>query len=990
MNRYSKNLLVLLLLPLLFTTVSVKAQVLALPALSNSAWSSFESANKQYNADLSSTHFAVIGDYGLAGQAELDVADRVKSWNPDFVISLGDNNYNTGSAGTIDANIGQYYHDYIFPYTGTYGTGSTENRFFPILGNHDWGAANAQPYLDYFSLPGNERYYDFVQGPVHFFVLDSDPHEPDGISQISVQAVWLRNALSASSSPWNIVLLHHAPFSSGLHGSNVELQWPYAAWGADAVLAGHDHTYERIINDGTLYFVNGLGGHSIYNFGTPISGSQIRYNGDYGAMLVDATPTNLNFQFITRAGVVVDQYALTNGISPVDPSKISFQEVASGLTNPVFIANSGDGSGRVFIVEQTGTVRILKNGILLGAPFLDIHSLVKTGSEQGLLALAFHPSYSTNGIFFVAYTAPRSGDANGSNLVLEKFSVSASNPDLANPASGVILLTISHPLNSNHNGGTLAFGADGYLYWSTGDGGSGGDPSNNAQQLNNLLGKVLRINVDSGSPYGIPTSNPFYSNVDPNVKKEIWAYGLRNPWRFSFDRLTHDLYIGDVGQSIREEVDFQPAGSIGGENYGWRVMEGSGCYNPSSGCNQIGKTLPAAEYNHTLGCSITGGYVYRGSNFPALNGYYFYGDFCSGRLFSLYNDPTLGWISGQLVDTPYNLSTFGEDEQGELYLADYGTGKIYNLQYQVPPIVVNSIRTNTDPNSAVTVNYSVMFSQSVTGVDMGDFSLTTSGVSGPAVSGVSGSGNSYTVTVNTGSGSGTLRLDVTDNDSILNGTGTPLGGAGSGNGNFTTGETYTISKAWTFADVDMDYWAWRWIEGFYGRGITTGCVAAPLLYCPERAVTRAEMAVFILRAKNDDAYQPPLQSGTFADVPVAGKEWMLPWIEQFYDEGVTTGCALNPLRYCPERNVTRAEAAVFLLRAKNGAGYQPPASTSPIFADTPISGKEWMQPWIEEFYRQGYTTGCRVSPLRYCPERNVTRAEMAVFISRVYNIPQLP
>ena len=254
-----------------------------------------------------------------------------------------------------------------------------------------------------------------------------------------------------------------------------------------------------------------------------------------------------------------------------DPAKLSFQEIASGLTSPVFITHAGDGSGRLFVVEQPGRIRIIKNGTLLATPFLDIHTLVRSGGEQGLLALAFHPSYRTNGKFYVAYTAPRNGDATGSVLTLEQFSVSA-NPDQANPNSGAIVLTIDHPVNSNHNGGTLAFGADGYLYWSTGDGGSGGDPPNNAQNLSRLLGKILRLDVNSGSPYGIPSSNPFFSNPDPSIRKEIWAYGLRNPWRISFDRLTHDLYIGDVGQSTREEIDVQPASSTGGENYGWRVM----------------------------------------------------------------------------------------------------------------------------------------------------------------------------------------------------------------------------------------------------------------------------------------------------------------------------------------------------------------------------------------------------------------------------------
>jgi tartrate-resistant acid phosphatase type 5 len=271
---------------------------------------------KGYLSSLASVHFAVIGDYGSAGQAELDVANQVKSWNPDFIVTVGDNNYNSGSADTMDANIGQYYHDFIYPYSGAYGAGATYNRFFPILGNHDWYTNNAQPYLDYFSLPGNKRYYDFVRGPVHFFMLDSYENEADGNTETSVQATWLKNALLTSASPWNLVLVHYAPFSSGLHGSNTTLQWPYQAWGADAVLSGHDHTYERITQNGLPYFVNGLGGYSIYNFDVPIAGSQFRYNADYGAMLVDATDTAINFQFINRSGIVLDSFSL--GALPAD------------------------------------------------------------------------------------------------------------------------------------------------------------------------------------------------------------------------------------------------------------------------------------------------------------------------------------------------------------------------------------------------------------------------------------------------------------------------------------------------------------------------------------------------------------------------------------------------------------------------------------------------------------------------------------------------
>ena len=264
-----------------------------------------------------SIRFAVIGDYGQAGQPELDVANLVKSWAPDLIITTGDNNYPLGEQSTIDQNIGQYYHDFIYPYSGSYGTGAAENRFFPALGNHDWYTSGAIPYLSYFTLPGNERYYSFARGPVQFFAIDSDDSEPDGNSSVSRQAIWLQSRLADSCETWNIVYLHHAPFSSGTgHGSTVQMQWPYAAWGASAVLAGHDHTYERIMQDGIPYFVDGLGGSSIYTFTTtPVPGSLVRYNADYGAMLVDANQTSIAYQFLARSGTVVDTFAV-NATAP--------------------------------------------------------------------------------------------------------------------------------------------------------------------------------------------------------------------------------------------------------------------------------------------------------------------------------------------------------------------------------------------------------------------------------------------------------------------------------------------------------------------------------------------------------------------------------------------------------------------------------------------------------------------------------------------------
>ena len=252
--------------------------------------------------------FAVVGDFGEAGRPEEEVAALVDGWQPGFIVTVGDNNYPGGSAETIDANIGRYYGGYIAPYYGQYGPGASENRFFPALGNHDWHVEGAQPYLDYFTLPGNERYYDLIKGPVHLFILDSDKDEPDGRTADSIQAQWLAEQMAASDAPWKLVVLHEAPYSSGSkHGSKPQVQWEYAAMGATAVLSGHEHLYERVQRDGITYIINGLGGRMrIYPFGAPLEGSAVRYNQDYGALLVTANNDCLNFSFYNRSGTLID------------------------------------------------------------------------------------------------------------------------------------------------------------------------------------------------------------------------------------------------------------------------------------------------------------------------------------------------------------------------------------------------------------------------------------------------------------------------------------------------------------------------------------------------------------------------------------------------------------------------------------------------------------------------------------------------------------
>jgi glucose/arabinose dehydrogenase len=364
----------------------------------------------------------------------------------------------------------------------------------------------------------------------------------------------------------------------------------------------------------------------------------------------------------------------TSGSSSPQPSfQLGVEPLVSGLQRPTYLTQADDGADRLFVVEQPGRIRIITGGQLREAPFLDITSRVlSTGNEQGLLSVAFHPDYKSNGWLFVDYTRKPDGAT-----VIARYRVSA-DPNVADPAGALVILTIDQP-ESNHNGGLVMFGPDGYLYIGMGDGGGQGDQhgtSGNGQNLGTLLGKILRIDVNR-EPYAAPPSNPFVNRA--GARPEIWAFGLRNPWRFSFDRAAHDLYIADVGQDTFEEVDWQPAASQGGENYGWRLMEGLHCFNPRDNCQQPGLTLPVAEYDHRLGCSITGGYVYRGSQYPWLTGLYLFADYCTGNTWSLERDSNGRWNMAQRLKVDFQVSSFGQDRGGELYLLGLNTGTIYRL-----------------------------------------------------------------------------------------------------------------------------------------------------------------------------------------------------------------------------------------------------------------------------------------------------------------------
>ncbi len=354
---------------------------------------------------------------------------------------------------------------------------------------------------------------------------------------------------------------------------------------------------------------------------------------------------------------------------PVVPT-LALDTVAVGMSHPLFVTTPPGDHSRLFVVERTGQIRILKNGTLLSTPFLDITPRVSTGSEQGILGMAFPPDYATSRSFVVYYMDP--------NLVsvLSRFHVPGGTPDVADASVEDTLLTLQQP-GGDHNGGMLAYGTDGYLYMSIGDGGCCGDPNGHGQDRTELLGSLLRLNVAASGAYTIPPDNPWASDL--NFRHELWNYGLRNPWRFSFDRTTGDLYLADVGDGSREEVDVVPQGSHGGENFGWRIMEGGECFGGGS-CNMTGLTQPVLDYGHNEGCAVIGGYVYRGAAMPGLRGAYFYADFCSGWIRSF------RWVGGAATDQhQYDLlassegpNSFGEDADGELYVTTEA-GNVYKI-----------------------------------------------------------------------------------------------------------------------------------------------------------------------------------------------------------------------------------------------------------------------------------------------------------------------
>jgi glucose/arabinose dehydrogenase len=553
-------------------------------------------------------------------------------------------------------------------------------------------------------------------------------------------------------------------------------------------------------------------------------------------------------EVVRRAiGLVAAMAVLVVALEAVAAS-ITLVPVLSGLSAPILVTNARDGSHRLFIVEQGGVVKVLQPGATTPTVFLDISSMLVAGGERGLLGLTFHPQFATNRRFFVNYTRNPDGAS-----VIAQYLVSAGDPNAADPFSETVFLIIPQPF-ANHNGGMVEFGPDGFLYIAKGDGGST-DPGNRAQDINELLGKVLRIDVDTpsgGRLYSSPPSNPFFG-ATPG-RDEIYAIGFRNPFRFSFDRATGELYLGDVGQGAREEIDLV---TLGG-NYGWRIWEGTSCTGNDPGrCNQTGFTFPIAEYLHAEGrCAVLGGYVYRGTQGSLPLGSYVYGDLCTGEIFRL-----LGGTWTVALDTTLNITSFGEDEAGELYVV--GSNTVQRIA---------GLATFTD------VPTTHPFFEWVE-------ALVRAGLTGGCVPNPPQYCPNSTVTRS--------EMAVFLIRGIHGAAFDPPAATGT-----------------AFVDVPANHLFGKWIEQLARDGVTGGCGSS--MYCPDANVTRGQMAVFLLRAMHGSAFSPPPSTGTvFTDVPA--NHPFARWIEQLAREGITGGCGSST--YCPDALVTRAQMAVFLVRA---------------------------------------------------------------------------
>ena len=683
--------------------------------------------------------FAVIGDFGLAGQPLLDVSNLIKSWNPDFIVTVGDNNYPDGAAATIDDNIGQYFHEYIYEYSGKYGAGSPTMRFYPSLGNHDWSANGTVPYLDYFGRRNVWNYYDFVKGPIHFFMLDSDREEPDGITPDSQQGTWLRKGLAASTSVYNVVVLHHAPYSSGWHGSTEYMRWPFKEWGADVVLAGHDHIYERLLVDGLPYFVNGIGGGEIYRFENILPQSQSHFNGDFGAMRVEASSLYMRFRMFTRTGTLVDEYvigakaasvaSLTRiKTSPTNAASVEYQitftDVVSGVDVSDFTLDTNIPGAGIAGITGTGSSYIVS---------------VNTGNGDGTLRLNLtdNDSVITNLGLPLGWEGAGNGNLSGEPYTIDKtppavLSVTRVSPNLTNAASVDFAVTFNESVSgvdltdfslSTLNGATLiGISGSGANYTITALTGNGNDSLRldfvDNDSIFDTAGNTTQTGFTAGDSYSVDRAAPTVLSIIPSRQTDA--------------------------PSVDFTVSFsEPVTGVDGSDFSFFTMNGAAITNITGSGSQ---------------------YVVSTSIQPGRD---------SLRL--------------DLIDNDSILDGIGNPLGGAGLTNGNALGGIFNIDIETP-IVTSIIRASSNPTNAPAAAFIVTFSEVVDGVDASDFILLNG-----SINNIQNLSPFFIVNVNTGMADGAMRLDLIDNDSIHNAQGITLGGNGGGNGNFS-GETFTIDR----------------------------------------------------------------------------------------------------------------------------------------------------------------------------------------------------
>lgn len=692
--------------------------------------------------------FAVIGDYGLAGQNEADVANLVKSWNPDFIVTVGDNNYNDGAAWSIDQNIGQYYHDYIYPYTGKYGAGSPIRRFFPSLGNHDYGGdTDANAYFKYFGFYKQESFYDFVQGPVHFFIVNSNKEEPDGFSATSTQAKWLKKVMTASTSPFNVVVFHHPPYSSGRHGSNEYMRWPFKEWGADVVLSGHDHIYERLIVGGLPYFVNGVGGSDLYKFETILPESQVRFNQDFGAMRVEATNTYMKFQMITRAGILVDEYTIgqsnpgVTAITPIGQTstnaanvsyQVIFSEAVAGVDSADFLLSTNITGAMIDTISGSGNIYTVS---------------IKTGTGDGTLRLDLTDNDSvTNSI---GNPLGGVGIGNGDFTSAPAYTLDKSAPAVVSIARASVNPTNAKMIDFSVMFSEAVNGVDSLDFGLTTN--AGASISNVSGSGNSYL-----VSIATGTGNDTVKLDFIDNNSVIDMAGNKVGGGFSNGEVYSVDRsmpVVTSIVRANSNQGNASSVDF--------------TVSFSEAVNGVDGGDFFLSTLNGATINNIVGSSNI--YTVSVSIKPGTD---------TIRLDLIDDDSIFDAAGNRLGDVGIGNGNF---TNGEMYSYSLGV-----------PIVTSIRRVSTTPTSAASVDFIVTFSEPVDGVDVTDFTLT--GLPNSTILGINNLNPFYVVTASTGTSDGELRLDLIDNDSIRNLQSVSLGGEGIGNANYINGEKYSIER----------------------------------------------------------------------------------------------------------------------------------------------------------------------------------------------------